>query len=139
MRDEDGRPYTDKFLRDICVNFILAGRDTSSVALAWFFWLLGRNPGVEAKIVEEIEGIMAARKEAAGREVEEEELVFRPEEVKRMEYLHAALSEALRLYPSVPVDHKEVRKHAHTETMHARTTLLINSHLPYYSSAYACA
>uniref|UniRef100_N1QQ84 Cytochrome P450 86A2 n=1 Tax=Aegilops tauschii TaxID=37682 RepID=N1QQ84_AEGTA len=25
-----------------------------------------------------------------------------------MEYLHAALSEALRLYPSVPVDHKEV-------------------------------
>lgn len=111
MRDEDGRPYTDKFLRDICVNFILAGRDTSSVALAWFFWLLGRNPGVEAKIVEEIEGIVAARKEAAaGREVEEEELVFRPEEVKRMEYLHAALSEALRLYPSVPVDHKEVRK-----------------------------
>ncbi|XP_066378972.1 cytochrome P450 86B1-like [Miscanthus floridulus] len=107
MRDEDGRPYTDKFLRDICVNFILAGRDTSSVALAWFFWLLGRNPGVEAKIVEEIEGIVAARKEA-GREVEEEELVFRPEEVKRMEYLHAALSEALRLYPSVPVDHKEV-------------------------------
>jgi hypothetical protein len=26
-----------------------------------------------------------------------------------MEYLHAALSEALRLYPSVPVDHKEAR------------------------------
>ncbi|TVU30304.1 hypothetical protein EJB05_21918, partial [Eragrostis curvula] len=38
----------------------------------------------------------------------EEELVFQPEEVKRMEYLHAALSEALRLYPSVPVDHKVV-------------------------------
>ena len=56
MRDEDGRPYTDKFLRDICVNFILAGRDTSSVALAWFFWLLGKNPGVEAKILEEVEG-----------------------------------------------------------------------------------
>ncbi|KAL6640915.1 hypothetical protein ACP70R_019096 [Stipagrostis hirtigluma subsp. patula] len=107
MRDEDGRPaYSDKFLRDICVNFILAGRDTSSVALAWFFWLLGKNPAVEAKILEEIDGIVAARKATAG-EVEEE-LVFQPEEVKRMEYLHAALSEALRLYPSVPVDHKEV-------------------------------
>jgi fatty acid omega-hydroxylase len=109
MRDEDGRPYTDKFLRDICVNFILAGRDTSSVALAWFFWLLGKNPGVEAKILEEVEGIVAARKGAGEVVEEEEELVFRPEEVKRMEYLHAALSEALRLYPSVPVDHKEVR------------------------------
>ncbi|KAG2537365.1 cytochrome P450 86B1-like [Panicum virgatum] len=107
MRDEDGRPaYSDKFLRDICVNFILAGRDTSSVALAWFFWLLGKNPAVEDRILEEIEGIVAARKAQAG-EVEEE-LVFQPEEVKRMEYLHAALSEALRLYPSVPVDHKEV-------------------------------
>ncbi|XP_062200214.1 cytochrome P450 86B1-like [Phragmites australis] len=109
MRDEDGRPaYSDKFLRDICVNFILAGRDTSSVALAWFFWLLGKNPGVEAKILEEIEGIVAARKAPATAGEVEEELVFQPEEVKRMEYLHAALSEALRLYPSVPVDHKEV-------------------------------
>ncbi|KAI4340719.1 hypothetical protein MLD38_025529 [Melastoma candidum] len=25
MRDEEGQPYSDKFLRDICVNFILAG------------------------------------------------------------------------------------------------------------------
>ena len=116
MRDEDGRPaYSDKFLRDICVNFILAGRDTSSVALAWFFWLLGKNPAVEDRILEEIEGIVAARKARAG-EVEEE-LVFQPEEVKRMEYLHAALSEALRLYPSVPVDHKEVQ-HANTNFIH---------------------
>ncbi|CAD6205395.1 unnamed protein product [Miscanthus lutarioriparius] len=95
MRDEDGRPYTDKFLRDICVNFILAGRDTSSEPRRG-----GQDRGGDR-------GMVAARKEA-GREVEEEELVFRPEEVKRMEYLHAALSEALRLYPSVPVDHKEV-------------------------------
>lgn len=108
MRGDDGSPaYSDKFLRDICVNFILAGRDTSSVALAWFFWLLDKNPAVEAKILEEIQGIVAARKDPSSPEVEEE-IVFQPEEVKRMEYLHAALSEALRLYPSVPVDHKEV-------------------------------
>uniref|UniRef100_A0A452YH13 Cytochrome P450 n=1 Tax=Aegilops tauschii subsp. strangulata TaxID=200361 RepID=A0A452YH13_AEGTS len=130
MRGADGAPaYSDKFLRDICVNFILAGRDTSSVALAWFFWLLSKNRGVEAKILQEVEGIVAARGRCG--EVEEE-LVFQPEEVKRMEYLHAALSEALRLYPSVPVDHKEVRAtyfvscsyntymHAHThDAIHA--------------------
>ncbi|KAL5225510.1 hypothetical protein ABZP36_012149 [Zizania latifolia] len=117
MRDADtgAAAYSDKFLRDICVNFILAGRDTSSVALAWFFWLLGKNPTVEANILDEIEGIVTARRRstspapASGAEAEEE-FVFHPEEVKRMHYLHAALSEALRLYPSVPVDHKEVEE-----------------------------
>ncbi|CAL0334221.1 unnamed protein product [Lupinus luteus] len=54
LKDEDGKAYSDKFLRDICVNFVLAGRDTSSVALSWFFWLLHQNPEVEDKILEEI-------------------------------------------------------------------------------------
>ncbi|KAJ8513703.1 hypothetical protein OPV22_004137 [Ensete ventricosum] len=103
LRDEDGTPYSDKFLRDVCVNFILAGRDTSSVALAWFFWLLNHHPKVEQSILSEIRKITEERGGDA-----DGELVFKPEEVKRMEYLHAALSEALRLYPSVPVDHKEV-------------------------------
>lgn len=107
-RDENRKPYSEKFLRDICVNFILAGRDTSSVALAWFFWLLNKNPEVEEKIVDEIRRIVKERGEA---EKEGAELIFRPEEVKKMEYLQAALSEALRLYPSVPVDHKEVQNY----------------------------
>lgn len=107
LKDEEGCPFSNKFLRDICVNFILAGRDTSSVALSWFFWLIDLNPAVEERIVEEICRIVGEREKG----VEEEgggQLVFRPEEVKKMEYLQAALSEALRLYPSVPVDHKEV-------------------------------
>ncbi|KAJ4874261.1 Cytochrome P450 86B1 [Raphanus sativus] len=54
LRDEKGGSFSDKFLRDICVNFILAGRDTSSVALSWFFWLLEKNPEVEEKIMVEI-------------------------------------------------------------------------------------
>ncbi|XP_038899430.1 cytochrome P450 86B1-like [Benincasa hispida] len=108
LRDEQGRPFSDKFLRDICVNFILAGRDTSSVALSWFFWLLDQNPDVEHKILEEICRIVSEREEAKTRELRLDSLVFKPEEIKKMEYLHAAISEALRLYPSVPVDHKEV-------------------------------
>ncbi|XP_020263665.1 cytochrome P450 86B1-like [Asparagus officinalis] len=106
-KDEDGNKYSEKFLRDICVNFILAGRDTSSVALAWFFWLLEKSPEVEEKIVEEVRGIVKERREEINVD-DNMNVVFKPEEVKRMEYLQAALSEALRLYPSVPVDHKEV-------------------------------
>lgn len=110
LKDDKGEAFSDKFLRDICVNFILAGRDTSSVALSWFFWLLDKHPRVEEKILEEMCRIVAQR---GGEEAEDvikrnHELVFKPEEIKKMEYLQAALSEALRLYPSVPVDHKEV-------------------------------
>ncbi|KAK6146577.1 hypothetical protein DH2020_020446 [Rehmannia glutinosa] len=108
LKDEEGKPFSDKFLRDICVNFILAGRDTSSVALSWFFWLLNRNPEVEERILEEICGIVREREEREEGGNDGGNIVFRAEEVKKMEYLHAALSEALRLYPSVPVDHKEV-------------------------------
>ncbi|XP_027355501.1 cytochrome P450 86B1-like [Abrus precatorius] len=107
LEDENGKPYSDKFLRDICVNFILAGRDTSSVALSWFFWLLHQNPQVEENILAEICRVVSQRKDMKREELESS-LTFRPEEIKKMDYLHAALSEALRLYPSVPVDHKEV-------------------------------
>ncbi|RWW55217.1 hypothetical protein BHE74_00038185 [Ensete ventricosum] len=76
LRDEDGTPYSDKFLRDVCVNFILAGRDTSSVALAWFFWLLNHHPKVEQSILSEIRKITEERGGDA-----DGELVFKPEEV----------------------------------------------------------
>lgn len=109
LKDEKGQPFSDKFLRDICVNFILAGRDTSSVALSWFFWLINQHPEVEEKIVAEICRIIGER-EIAGYGGNKGPVVFRPEEIKKMEYLQAAISEALRLYPSVPVDHKEVKK-----------------------------
>lgn len=108
LKDENGQPFSDKFLRDICVNFILAGRDTSSVALSWFFWLLDKNPQVEEKIIEEICRIVSEREDDKDKE-SPKGLIFKPDEVKKMEYLQAALSEALRLYPSVPVDHKEVK------------------------------
>ncbi|KAK3125170.1 hypothetical protein QOZ80_7BG0601190 [Eleusine coracana subsp. coracana] len=80
--------YSDAFLRDFCVSFILAGRDTSSVALTWFFYLLASHPHVESRVLADIR--------AAPRG-----------DVAEMDYLHAALTESMRLYPPVPVDFKE--------------------------------
>ncbi|XP_031479103.1 cytochrome P450 86B1-like [Nymphaea colorata] len=100
--------YTDKFLKDFCISFILAGRDTSSVALAWFFWLLHKNPNVETRILDEIHSVLKQRDELnLGQMGTNDNIVFTPNELKRMEYLHAALSESLRLYPSVPIEFKE--------------------------------
>lgn len=98
--------YTDKFLQQVALNFILAGRDTSSVALSWFFWLIIQNPRVEEKILHEICSVLV---ETRGEKIEtwvDEPLEF--EEVDRLVYLKAALSETLRLYPSVPEDSKHV-------------------------------
>ncbi|KAI4315431.1 hypothetical protein L6164_028243 [Bauhinia variegata] len=98
--------YSETFLRNVALNFILAGRDTSSVALSWFFWLCMRNPRVEEKILVELcTVLMETRGDDVSKWVEEP-LVF--EEVDRLIYLKAALSETLRLYPSVPQDSKHV-------------------------------
>ncbi|PIA49329.1 hypothetical protein AQUCO_01300279v1 [Aquilegia coerulea] len=100
--------YSDSFLQHVALNFILAGRDTSSVALSWFFWLVTQNPRVEQKILTEICTVLI---ETRGDDISkwiDEPLMF--EEVDRLNYLKAALSETLRLYPSVPEDSKHVVK-----------------------------
>ncbi|KAL3499328.1 hypothetical protein ACH5RR_038421 [Cinchona calisaya] len=98
--------YTDKFLQHVALNFILAGRDTSSVALSWFFWLVGQNPRVEEKILIELCTVLMETRGNDTTNWLEEPLVF--EEVDKLMYLKAALSETLRLYPSVPQDSKHV-------------------------------
>ncbi|XP_058099615.1 cytochrome P450 86A1-like [Magnolia sinica] len=103
-RDSNGNSYPSSVLRRIALNFVLAGRDTSSVALSWFFHLIMKNPRVESKILSEISTVL---KETRGEDRStwiEEPLNF--EELEKLIYLKAALAETLRLYPSVPEDSK---------------------------------
>ncbi|KAK2641536.1 hypothetical protein Ddye_023299 [Dipteronia dyeriana] len=107
-RDVDGKLFPSPVLQRIALNFVLAGRDTSSVALSWFFWLVMNHPVVERKIITEISTVL---KETRGSDVQkwiDEPLVF--DEADKLMYLKAALAETLRLYPSVPQDFKYVVK-----------------------------
>lgn len=88
----------DNFLRDTAINLLAAGRDTISSGLSWFFWLVATHPSVESKILEEI------RKNLPAREGNWKNLGV--ESISRLTYLHAAISEALRLYPPIPIEHK---------------------------------
>ncbi|GLJ53567.1 hypothetical protein SUGI_1142660 [Cryptomeria japonica] len=99
---EDQGSYDD-FVRDIVISFVLAGRDTSSAALTWFFWLLSSHPEVEQRINLEITSVIAGREAV----IQEGEMVFSFEELKHMKYLHACICESMRLYPPVPSDSKE--------------------------------
>ncbi|PON62896.1 Cytochrome P450, E-class, group I [Parasponia andersonii] len=98
--------YSDEFLQHVALNFILAGRDTSSVALSWFFWLVSQNKRVEEKILVEICTVLFETRGSDPGKWVEDPLAF--EETDRLIYLKAALSETLRLYPSVPQDSKHV-------------------------------
>ncbi|RAL44020.1 hypothetical protein DM860_014157 [Cuscuta australis] len=90
----------DKFLRDMVMNLMIAGRDTTSSALTWFIWLISTHPRVEAKIRDELKTLITPPSEFHKWRVFKQEL-------KTLVYLHAALCESLRLYPPVPFQHKE--------------------------------
>ena len=57
MVDTDGKPLTDQHLRDVVLNFIIAGRDTTSNALSWAINFIAEDPAVEEKLRAELEGI----------------------------------------------------------------------------------
>ncbi|KAL9154954.1 hypothetical protein ABFS82_10G150800 [Erythranthe guttata] len=100
---QNPRNNSPQFLRDIVINFILAGRDTTSSALSWFFWLLSSKPLVEQKILKELEFTRKKNNKSLG-----ESYGF--DELREMHYLHASISEAMRLYPPVPIDTKACEK-----------------------------
>lgn len=84
---------SDAFYQDLIMNFTIAGRDTTGLALSWMFWLLSQHPEKEQKLIEEIE-----------REVGDEPITY--DAMNRLKYADACFSETLRLYPSVPKDGK---------------------------------
>nr|QNS29945.1 cytochrome P450 [Nothapodytes nimmoniana] len=105
-RDVDGNLFPSSVLKRIALNFVLAGRDTSSVALSWFFWLVMNHHHIEQKIINEISTVLAETRGQDRWKWIEEPLNF--DEADRLVYLKAALAETLRLYPSVPEDFKYV-------------------------------
>ncbi|KFK43581.1 hypothetical protein AALP_AA1G144900 [Arabis alpina] len=97
-------PSTIRFFRQFCTSFILAGRDTSSVALSWFCWAIQKHPEVENKIICEIREILRQREDSPTSKTES---LFTVRELNKMVYLQAALSETLRLYPPIPMEMKQ--------------------------------
>ncbi|KAL9260052.1 Cytochrome P450 94C1-like protein [Drosera capensis] len=87
--------HDEGYLRDIIVSFLLAGRDTVASALTGFFHLIGTHPAVVSKILEEADRVIGPSHCPAG--------LMKSRE---MQYLNAAIHEAMRLYPPVQFDSK---------------------------------
>ncbi|KAI8620483.1 cytochrome P450 [Chytriomyces sp. MP71] len=95
VTDEDGNPPSDEMLVDYVLNFLIAGRDTTAQALSWTFYMLHKNPKALAALHEEIERVLGG-------------VAPTYEQIKNeMPYANAVFHEALRLYPSVPLEMKQ--------------------------------
>ncbi|KAF7056397.1 hypothetical protein CFC21_063804 [Triticum aestivum] len=92
--------HGDEALRDIVLSFLLAGRETTSSALTWFFWLVSSRPDVVARIADEVRSVRSTTGTRPGDP-------FTFDALRSMQYLHAALTESMRLYPPVAIDSSE--------------------------------
>ena len=87
-----------KYLRDIILNIVMAGKDPTAGALAWFLYMMCKHPEVQEKISKE-----AADAGEATSSIDDFSRSLTEEALNKMHYLHAALTETLRLYPSLPL------------------------------------
>ncbi|KHN04572.1 Cytochrome P450 704C1 [Glycine soja] len=108
---KDQKTMTDQYLRDIILNFMIAGKDTSANTLSWFFYMLCKNPLIEEKIVQEVRDVTCSCSHESEPNIEEFVAKITDDTLDKMHYLHAALTETLRLYPAVPADGRTAEAH----------------------------
>lgn len=82
----DGGGMTDKQLRDEVVTILMAGHETTAVAMSWTWYLLSQNPEIEAKLHAELTSVLGGRTPTA-------------EDMPKLPYTRAVIAESMRLYP----------------------------------------
>ncbi|GAB2270271.1 hypothetical protein Dimus_005176 [Dionaea muscipula] len=92
-----------KYLRDLILNLVIAGKDTTAGTLSWFIYMLCKNPEIQEKVVQDIRSVTKVLKVTSYAEFAAS---LNDQSLENMQYLHAALTETLRLYPAVPSDTK---------------------------------
>jgi cytochrome P450 len=86
-QDEDGSRMTDRQLRDEAITLFLAGHETTASTLSWTWWLLARNPRVEAKLHAELDAMLGDRAPTL-------------DDLPKLAYTGHVITESLRLYPA---------------------------------------
>ncbi len=85
---EDGTPISDQQVRDEVMTILLAGHDTTALAMTWTWYLLAQYPEVEAKLIEELQTVLDGRNPTFA-------------DVPRLRYTDMVVKESMRLYPPV--------------------------------------
>jgi len=94
-RGDEG--MTRKQIRDELITLVLAGHETTAIAIVWTLVLLAQHPEVEKKVLAELNEVFGgAVPDGAG--------------LGRLGYLRQVVNESMRLYPPAPAISREVRE-----------------------------
>lgn len=85
-RDEDGSRMTDDQLRDEVMTFLLAGHETTALALSWALYLLSQNADAEANLHHELDRVLGDRLPTIA-------------DIPALTFTENVIKETLRLYP----------------------------------------
>jgi cytochrome P450 len=91
MQADGSVAITDEEIQEEVDTFMFEGHDTTGVSLGWTLYCLGRNVDVQLQLQRELDAVMGQC------------TVPEYEQLERMPYLQACISESLRLYPPVPM------------------------------------
>lgn len=89
-----------KYLKDIILSFIIAGKDTTASTLSWFFYMMCKHPLLQERIAEEVRKATGTNEYSS---IDELPNSITDAALDKMQYLHASLTETLRLYLAIPV------------------------------------
>ena len=86
---EDGETLSDQQIRDEAITLLVAGHETTAVALTYTVYLLSQHPGVEDRLVEELDRVLDGRAPTH-------------DDCSELKYTERVAKESMRLYPPVP-------------------------------------
>ena len=86
-RDEDtGEAMTDVQLRDEVMTFLLAGHETTALALSWTWYLLSQHPQAQKRLEAEVDAVLGGGPPELA-------------DLDRLPYARWVIEESMRLYP----------------------------------------
>jgi cytochrome P450 len=86
LRDESGDRLDARELRDEVVTLLIAGHETTALALTWTLHLLGQNPDAERVLHDEVDRVLGGR-------------TPRGDDLPSLRWTQQTLKESMRLYP----------------------------------------
>jgi cytochrome P450 len=86
--DQAVNGMSDQQLRDEVMTILLAGHETTAVALGWTWYLLSKNSGVQRQLQDELATVLAGR-------------IPTTQDFPLLKYTKMVIEESMRLYPPV--------------------------------------
>lgn len=90
LNSQESAGATQKEIHDLLMTFLIAGHETSALALTWTLYLLAKYPRYQEKCREEGKTFFAQQK------------TIEWDDVKKLSFHNAVVHEALRLYSPIP-------------------------------------